>query len=162
MNAYALCQKSVVTVRGQEELGTVAWIMSERNVGCLVVVEPAPGNGGWSPVGLITHRDIVDNVIARDCDPSSVVVEDVMSRSVTVWAESTVEDVLLRMREFEVRRVVVVDSSNRMVGILSRDDILEHLSQRVDLEQTGNTRMPSAGKNGYRENLNTAASPRHA
>lgn len=161
MNAYEACQKSVVTVRGQEELATAAWMMRERNVGCLVVVEPA-GTGGWSAVGLITDRDIVTNVIARDCDPRTVVTEDVMSRAVTVWSNSLIEDVLIRMRESGVRRMVVIDQSQRMVGILSRDDIFEHLSQRVDLEQTGNTRMPSTGQNGYRQNLDATARSRHA
>ena len=41
MNAYELCQRNVVTVRRHEELATAARMMRERNVGCVVVVEPA-------------------------------------------------------------------------------------------------------------------------
>lgn len=148
MNAYELCQRNVVTVRGQEELATAAWMMRERNLGCLVVVEPARGTGGWSPVGFITDRDIVTSVIARDCDPRTVVIEDVMSRAVTVWADTSLEDALLRMRETGVRRLVLVDDSCRMVGILSRDDIFEHLSQRANRKQVRRPRIDQPGRMG--------------
>ena len=59
MKAYELCQRNVVTVRGQEDLATAAWIMRERNVGCLVVVEPFGMQGGWRPIGLLSDRVIV-------------------------------------------------------------------------------------------------------
>jgi predicted transcriptional regulator len=131
MNAYDLCQRNVVTVRGHEELATAAWIMRERNVGSLVVVEPYGTQGGWRPVGLLTDRDIVTNVIARDRDPRSVVVSDVMSRPVPVIAGSSVEDVLQRMRTTGGRRVIVIDDRGRLAGILALDDIFEHMSRRV-------------------------------
>src|SRR3954464_268665 len=99
MNALELCQRHVVTVRRHEELATAAWMMRERNVGCLVVVESAGAIGGERAIGMLTDRDIVTSVIARDCDPHSVIVEDVMTRHpVTVWAHSPVEDALQRMR----------------------------------------------------------------
>ncbi len=72
MNAHELCQRNVVTVRRHEELVTAAWMMRERNVGCLVVVEPAGIHGGERPVGMLTDRDIVTAVIASDSDPHGV------------------------------------------------------------------------------------------
>lgn len=131
MNALELCQRNVVTVRRHEELGTAAWMMRERNVGCLVVVEPAGAMGGERPIGMLTDRDIVTNVIVRDTDPRSVSVEDVMTRHpVTVWTTSSLEDALQRMREGRVRRVPVVDERGRLAGILALDDIFEYLSTR--------------------------------
>jgi CBS domain-containing protein len=131
MNAYELCQRNVVTVRGHEELATAAWMMRERNVGCLVVVDPAGTGGGWRPLGMLTDRDIVTNVIARDRDPRSVAVADVMSRPVSVASGTGIDEVLQRMRMNGVRRVTVIDERGRLAGILTRDDIFEHLTQRV-------------------------------
>ena len=137
MNAYELCQRNVVTVRRHEELVTAAWIMRERNVGCLVVVEPAGGIGGERPIGMLTDRDIVTTVVARDADPRSVIVEDVMTRHpVTVWVSATIEDALQRMRNGGVRRVPIVDDRGRLAGILALDDIFEHMSQRVPFAAT--------------------------
>lgn len=132
MNAYELCQRHVVTVRRHEELATAAWMMRERHVGCLVVVEPAGAIGGEKPIGMLTDRDIVTKVIVLDSDPRSVVVDDVMTRHpLTVWAGTSLEEVLHRMRSADVRRVPVVDDRGRLVGILALDDIFEHVAQCV-------------------------------
>ena len=132
MNAHELCQRNVVTVRRHEELGTAAWMMRERNVGCLVVVEPAGIMGGERPVGMLTDRDIVTNVIVREADPHEVRVEDVMTRQpLTVWTTSSVDEALQRMREGNVRRVPVVDERGRLAGILALDDIFDHLATRL-------------------------------
>jgi CBS domain-containing protein len=137
MNAYELCQRHVVTVRRHEELATAAWMMRERNVGCLVVVEPAGKIGGEKPIGMLTDRDIVTNVIVRDRDPRSLVVDDVMTRQpVTVWASASLEDALQRMRSGAVRRVPVIDDRGRLAGILALDDIFEHLGRCVPFAAT--------------------------
>jgi CBS domain-containing protein len=137
MNAYELCQRHVVTVRRHEELATAAWMMRERNVGCLVVVESAGAMGGEKPIGMLTDRDIVTNVIARKGDPCTLVVEDVMTlRPLTVWASASLEDALQRMRSGGVRRVPVIDDRGRLAGILALDDIFEHLAERAPFAVT--------------------------
>jgi CBS domain-containing protein len=137
MNAYELCQRHVVTVRRHEELGTAAWMMRERNVGCVVVVEPAGALGGERPIGMLTDRDIVTKVIVRDADPREVSVEDVMTRHpVTVLTHASIEESLLAMREGHVRRVPVVDDRGRLAGILALDDIFEFLATRAQLSVT--------------------------
>jgi CBS domain-containing protein len=137
MNAYELCQRHVVTVRRHEELSTAAWMMRERNVGCLVVVDPGGAFGGWRPVGLLSDRDIVTNVFARDWDPHSVVVEQVMSRNpLALWGGTVVEEALQRMRAANVRRSPVVDDRGCLSGILALDDIVDYLAQRVSVTIT--------------------------
>ena len=137
MNAYDLCQRHVVTARRHEDLTTAAWMMRERNVGCLVVVDPAGAFGDWRAVGLLTDRDIVTKAIARDCDLSSLVVEEVMTcQPVTVWANTSVEEALQHMLAAGVRRVPVVDERGCLAGILALDDIFEHMGQRVPFGAT--------------------------
>jgi CBS domain-containing protein len=130
MNAYELCQRHVVTVRRHEDLTNAAWIMRERNVGCLVVVDPAGISGGERPVGILTDRDIVTTVIARGTDLHGITVAEVMSEPVIVSIHGTVDEALLRMRNSGVRRVAMVDDRGRLAGILALDDIYEHLDRR--------------------------------
>lgn len=131
MTVYELCQRHVVTVRRHENLATAAWMMRERNVGCLVVVEPAAPSGGERVVGTITDRNIVTAVIASSGDPCGVMVEDVMTRHpVTVSASVSVDEALQRMRTSGVRRAPLIDEQHRLVGIVALDDIFEHLAQR--------------------------------
>jgi len=137
MNVHELCQRHVVTVRRHEELATAAWMMRERNVGCLVVVEPAGASGGEKPIGMLTDRDIVTNAIARESDPRGLKVEDVMTRHpVVVWASATLEDALQRMRSGGVRRVPVIDDRGLLAGILALDDIFEHMAQPAPFAAT--------------------------
>jgi CBS domain-containing protein len=137
MNAYDLCQRHVVTVQRHEELASAAWMMRERNVGCLVVADAAGTFGGWRPVGLLTDRDIVTNVFARDCDPRTVIVEEAMTRHPLTVSESTSpEESFQRMRAAGVRRVPVVDDRGCLSGILALDDIFDHLAQRVPFAAT--------------------------
>lgn len=111
--------------------------MRERNVGCLVVVDSAGAIGGWRPVGLLCDRDIVTTVLANESDLRTKTVEDVMTRHpVTLWATTSVEEALLRMRCANVRRAPVVDDRGRLTGILALDDIFEHMSQRPPFAAT--------------------------
>jgi CBS domain-containing protein len=131
MIALELCQRKVVTVRRHEELGTAAWMMRERNVGCLVVVEPAGVMGGERAIGTLTDRDIVTHVIVRQSDPREVSVEDVMTRHpLTVLTTTPIEEALQKMREGRVRRVPVLDERGRLAGILALDDIFDYLATR--------------------------------
>jgi CBS domain-containing protein len=131
MNAHELCQRKVVTIRRHEEVATAAWMMRERNVGCLVVVEPAGAMGGERPVGMLTDRDIVTHVVVREADPREVSVEDVMTRQpVTVPTTASIEYAFQRLREGGVRRAPVVDERGRLAGILALDDICEYLATR--------------------------------
>jgi CBS domain containing-hemolysin-like protein len=93
---------------------------------------PAGAFGGWRPVGLLSDRDIVTNVFARDCNPRNVVVEEVMARHpLTVFQSASVDDTLQRMRAAGTRRVPAVDDRGCLTGILALEDIYEHLVQRV-------------------------------
>jgi CBS domain-containing protein len=131
MTAHDLCQRKVVTVRRHEELGTAAWMMRERHVGCLVVVESAGSLGGERPIGMLTDRDIVTQVIVREADPREVSVEDAMTRQpVTVATTASIEEALQCMRAGHVRRAPVVDERGRLAGILALDDIFEYLASR--------------------------------
>jgi CBS domain-containing protein len=136
MDAYELCQRHVVTVRRHEDLTNAAWIMRERNVGCLVVVDPAGISGGERPVGILTDRDIVTTVIARGTDLQGITVAEVMSEPVIVSIHATVDEALLRMRNSGVRRVAMVDDRGRLAGILALDDIYEHLDRRAPFAAT--------------------------
>jgi predicted transcriptional regulator len=131
MNAYDICQRNVVTVRGHEDLATATWVMRERNVGCLVVVEPLAGPGGWRPVGMLSDRDIVTKVIAQERDPRGVAAADVMSPAVSIIKQSRIEDAVQRMKQVGTRRLAVVDERGRLSGILTFDDIFEYLTRKA-------------------------------
>ncbi len=125
MDVGSICQRLVVTVSRSDEVVQAAQLMREKHVGYLVVVEP--GNGGAPhPVGVLTDRDIVVAVIAREIDPRALRVGEIMtSQPVTVGANEPVEEALRSMRQFGVRRLPVVDERGALVGVVATDDALK-------------------------------------
>ncbi len=129
MNVGQVCKRNVVTVRAFEEIIAAAHLMRERHVGYLVVVEPAVGGDTLRPVGVLTDRDIVVSVVARDVNARELTVGDVMTRQPVVVGEGAPLSAALKdMRRIGVRRLPVVGGIGQLVGVLSLDDVLDALS----------------------------------
>jgi CBS domain-containing protein len=102
----------------QDTLAQAAKLMDELNVGVVPVCE------GDRLVGMVTDRDIVVRGIARDVDPRSCKLADVMSGHVrTARQDDDVDEVLSEMANAQIRRMPVVDAQDKLVGILSIGDI---------------------------------------
>ena len=101
--------------------------MTTENVGSLPVVEEQ------KLVGMITDRDLVTNVLAKDLDPSKVPVAEVATQDpVSVSPDESLDTALERMAEKQVRRLPVVEDG-RLVGILAQADV----SRTAQPESTG-------------------------
>ena len=125
MQVGTLCQRLVFTICQSDEISRAAQIMREKHVGYLVVVEPNPVRGIPRPVGVLTDRDIVVSVVAREVDPKTVRVGDIMTPDPVLAAEwESMEAALQKMRQFGVRRLPVVNGYRELVGILAIDDVL--------------------------------------
>jgi CBS domain-containing protein len=94
-----------------------ARMLAAENVGSLPVVE------GEELVGIVTDRDLVLRVLAKDLDPHKVPVADVCTESPTVVGpEDRLDAALQRMAQEQVRRLPVVEDG-RLVGILAQADV---------------------------------------
>ena len=132
MNAGELCNRDVITITRDASIIDAAKLMRDHHVGCLVVVENREGQ--TEPVGILTDRDIVIEVIAEECGIADVSVGDVMSYTLLkVNEKETVFDTAQRMRARGVRRVPVIRDNGELSGILALDDILEMLSEELTL-----------------------------
>jgi CBS domain-containing protein len=102
--------------------------MREAHVGDLVVTEQR--NGLTVPIGIVTDRDLVIEVLAEGVDPAVVTIKDIMSRDlVTVHQDNGLEFALSEMRRKGLRRLPVVDQKNALIGILSADDVIDYLAR---------------------------------
>ena len=129
MNIGQLCNRNPITVRRSEELIKAAQLMREKHIGYLVVVEPEVADQSLRPVGVVTDRDIVISVVARETDPRALRVGEIMTQQpVTIGATEPVEKALREMRRIGVRRLPVVGQRGELIGVLSLDDVLEVLA----------------------------------
>jgi CBS domain-containing protein len=122
-----LCNRKAVTVGPHVDLVNAAQLMRNHHVGFLVVTED--GSDLSKPIGVLTDRDIVIEVVAEGVDPLQLNVGDAMSREPLVMgADARPEHALAQMRAFGVRRTPVVDTKGLLTGVLALDDLLEWLA----------------------------------
>jgi CBS domain-containing protein len=123
MNVGRMCTRLPETTYVDTNVLAAAQQMAAQEVGTLVVTD-----GGGRPAGIVTDRDIVIRCVAEGLPLEDTKVSEIMTQSpVTVWEDTEAEAALETMANQEVRRLVVLDEAERVVGIVSLDDFLEGL-----------------------------------
>jgi CBS domain-containing protein len=130
MSAGEYCNRDVVIVSKDESVSAAIELMRSRHVGDVVAVEIIEQT--TMPVGILTDRDIVLEILAEGVDLDAVAIGDVMSYElVTVSENTTLIDTIKLMRDKGVRRIPVVNEKGGLEGLLSVDDILELLAEQL-------------------------------
>jgi len=124
MTIGTICNREVVVARKDVGVQEVAQLMRQYHVGDLVVVED---RGTLRiPVGILTDRDLVVEVLAKGVAPETVTAGDIMTADIVTGHESdSIWATLQRMRTKGIRRLPVIDGEGGLVGILTMDDLLE-------------------------------------
>jgi CBS domain-containing protein len=105
------------TVDANASVVDAARLMASEDVGSLPVVDD--GN----LVGMVTDRDLVLHVLAKDVDPHQTTVATVCTENpVVVGPEDSLDEALQRMAQEKIRRLPVVEDQ-RVVGILAQADV---------------------------------------
>jgi len=146
MQLSSFCMLNVECCSPRTTVLEAAHIMRRKHIGDLVVVDDDEVKP--SPLGVLTDRDIVVEVLAKGLDPAVTPVGSVIRTPVIVADES--EDsaqVLERMRAHGVRRIPVVGARGKLTGIVTVDDMLKRLAadaalltEIVSQEQSHETR----------------------
>jgi CBS domain-containing protein len=123
MNVEELMSRNVQTCAASDSVNDAARIMWEQDCGCVPVVE-ADG----IVVGIITDRDICMAAYTQGRGLMHMNVESAASKNVvTIGKDESLRRAKELMREAQVRRLPVVDSGGRLVGLLSLSDLARHV-----------------------------------
>jgi CBS domain-containing protein len=88
-------------------------------------------------VGVVTDRDITVRATAEGADPTAIRVQDIMTPEVLYcFEDQLVEEAARLMQDYQVRRLLVLDNDQRLVGIVSLGDLA---LQTHDEELVGQT-----------------------
>jgi CBS domain-containing protein len=93
------------------------------------------------PVGILTDRDIVVRVIAKNQGPDELNAGQVMTPTVaSVRPDTTIDDAVNQMTQHQIRRILVTDDQGRVIGLISQGDLAtrgpEHEAAQL-LKETG-------------------------
>ncbi len=125
-----ICNREVVIIHRSDTVLDAAKLMRQHHVGDVVVVDER--DGMRIPVGIITDRDLVVEVMAAEADRVALRVGELMTTDLAVVKENTgVFEAIQYMRGKGVRRLPVINDSGGLVGILTLDDLLELLSEEL-------------------------------
>ncbi len=143
VDAGGICTREVIWAQRYLAVDDAARLMREHHVGTVVVVDEK--EEGRVVVGVLTDRDIVTSIVAKNLDPGDIRVGDAMSTDlVTARENDSLVDLLAGMSRSGVRRMPVIDARGVLVGLVALDDVLggiaRQLQQVVQAMQSGRQR----------------------
>ncbi len=119
--------KNPVCCLPDDKVATVAQQMKIENIGSIPVIENAQTR---KLIGIVTDRDLAMKVVADGRDPKSTMVEAVMTHKVvTCRADDDVQKALDAMTEHQLRRILIVDNNDRILGIIAQADVATRVNQ---------------------------------
>jgi CBS domain-containing protein len=124
------CNREVVFAIRKTSIIEAAQLMRQYHVGDLVVVDLVEGMR--MPVGIVTDRDIVIEIIGDSLSVDDFTVGDIMSQQlISVQETDGVIETIRIMRTHGIRRIPVINKEGGLVGIISVDDMLDLLAEEL-------------------------------
>ena len=123
MTISAICNREVITVQRDATILHVASLMRQYHVGDVVVIENHKDK--TVPVGIVTDRDVVVEVVATELDSAVITAGDIMVHGlITIKENSGVLEAITLMSSKGIRRLPVVGDEGSLLGIITLDDLL--------------------------------------
>lgn len=120
----------VVTIDENETADKAAVFMDKNDVGCIIVTSKQ-----GKPIGIITERDLVVRILAKNTQPSKITAKEVMSSPlITIDPDVTLSEAARRMSRLNIRRLGVLYKGN-IVGLVSSKDILAVTPELIEIIQ---------------------------
>ncbi|MFB0567208.1 MAG: cyclic nucleotide-binding/CBS domain-containing protein [Candidatus Bathyarchaeia archaeon] len=120
----------VITVNEKEPVTKVAKLMGKHDLGCIIVT----GKDG-KPLGIITERDLVTRVLAKNRPRYKLAAKGVMTAPlVTIDPDENLSEAARRMSRLNVRRLGVI-YKGELVGVISSKDILAITPELIEIIQ---------------------------
>ena len=126
MSLKPLMSKEITSLPSTATVLDAAKFMTDMNVGSVIIMKDD------IPSGILTDRDIVAKVLAQGKDPRNMGIGEIMRVPVvTISEDKDIIDATKLMANHAIRRLPVVDTSGKLVGIISLDDVLILMGQEM-------------------------------
>ena len=123
--------RTIISVDSKSKVKEAARMMVEKGIGSLIA------NRDGLPFGIVTERDLMEKIVAEGADPAKITVGEVMTAPLTtIDAAASIVDAARRMVEKRVKRLVVTDRE-KIIGIVSQTDLVQHMTDFQKLAKMG-------------------------
>jgi CBS domain-containing protein len=127
----AICTPDVICCGPATSVQAAASLMRLQHIGDLVVVDDPEEDR--IPLGVITDRDIVVEVLANGLNPATTAVRSLLRTPIVIAHEDEdASEALERMRTHGIRRLPIVGSAGKLAGVITLDDILKLVAADIN------------------------------
>jgi CBS domain-containing protein len=120
----------VITIEEDAPANRVAELMDKHGLGCIIVTSKE-----GKPLGIITERDLVVRVLAKNVKPDSLKAKEVMTTPlITIEPDETISEAARKMNRLNIRRLVVI-YKGQLIGLISSKDILGVMPELIETIQ---------------------------
>ena len=125
-----IMQKNVITIDHEKTALEAAEMLKEKEISFLVIIKDN------KPSGIVSERDIVRKIAAKDLTASSIKLEEIMSKKYK-WVEpnTEIEFAVQKMINNNIRRLLVLENEN-LVGVITQTDLAEVLRSKLLINGT--------------------------
>ncbi len=120
-----IMKTNVISIDSSKTIKDAACMMDDSNVGCVIITKDD------SPIGILTERDFVKRIAAKNKDLSSPLSEVISSPLTTINSDDTVWDAAEKMKHDRIHKLPVLDD-NKVSGIITTTDLVEICSMGSD------------------------------
>ena len=125
--------RTIISVDSKTKVKEAARLMAEKHIGSLIA------NRDGLPFGIATEKDMMGKIVAQGADPTKVTVGEIMTAPLaTIDASASLIDAARKMVEKQVKRLVVTEH-DKIIGIISQTDVVQHLADFRTLAKMGMT-----------------------
>lgn len=126
MSLRLLMSKEITLLPSTATVLDAAKFMTDMNVGSVIIMKDD------IPSGILTDRDIVAKVLAQGKDPRTTKIGEIMRTPVvTISEDKDIIDVTKLISTHAIRRLPVVGTNGKLVGVITLDDVLILLGQEM-------------------------------
>jgi CBS domain-containing protein len=137
MNCGELASKPPVTITPDKTVEEAAEMMVKHRVGLLVIVDK---ENPRRPIGVISERDIIRTIASKVPPTVTVDKAGTMKNFVYVYADEPLTAAAVKMKQYNVRHVVVLDRNGELVGVIAIRDLI---AEKKILEILARERAPT-------------------
>ena len=120
--------KQIVMIDHDKSALEAAKIMAEKGISSVFVVKDG------QPIGIVSERDFIKKICAKDRPIAEVKIGDIMSKILTTAdPETPIEVAVQRMVNHKIRRLPIMDG-DKLIGIITVTDLAKHLRTTLLLE----------------------------
>lgn len=131
LSISSIMNKEVKTESENQNVMAACKVMRDNDIGCVVVIKVQDNEK--TPVGIITERDII-RIFGEMAIDFRAPLSTFMSKPiVSIQSDCSIGEAIHLMNSNRIRRLIVVDGNNRMVGIITEKDIFREIGKNPSL-----------------------------